>query len=242
MGCFPEFLHRKSALHDAIKLSKAMLLDKNLNASLLMQVCGARTLFDQRQCLIYSFGSNGDSSFEEGMLQKSSCEVHTFDPFIELDVKESVRNRPGINFHDYGIAATTSLSDRSLQMKNINDIMSDLRHKWVDILKLDVEGSEWSILSSIYEQQRPGLKATQLLLELHYPSAASEQLIWGVFDNLFHDNFRLFSVEPNVHCGVDCSLAYLEFSFIKVSPDGDICTPNLVTDQGHLTFPSGCLE
>ena len=215
-----------------------------MNAGLCTKVCGARTLFEERQCVLYSLGSNGDSSFEEGMLQKAACDVHTFDPFIAPEVKDSMRGRPGINFHDYGIAATTSLTESGLQMKTIGDIMSELRHGWVDILKLDVEGSEWSMFSSIYEKGGLGLHATQLLLELHYPSATSEQGIWDLFDNLIQDNFRLFSVEPNVHCDrnvPNCELNYLEFSFIKVSPDGHICTPKSVTDQRHLDLPSGCL-
>ena len=212
-----------------------------------IQVCGARLLFRERPCILYSLGSNGDSTFEEGMLQRASCDVHTFDPFIAPEVKDSMRGRKGINYHDYGIAEVTSNDTESgVQMKDMQDIMSELRHEWVDILKCDIEGSEWGTLLSIYKNGGSGIYATQLLLEVHYPAAASEQTIWEVLDYLTLDNFRLFSVEPNVYCGVhghgDCSLNYLEFSFIKVSPDGHICSPRSVNDAHRLDLPSGCLR
>ena len=66
------------------------------------QVCGARTLFEDRLCVVYSIGSNGDSSFEEQMMRRASCEIHTFDPFLDSATKKAMRGKAGIRFHDWG--------------------------------------------------------------------------------------------------------------------------------------------
>ena len=52
--------------------------------------------------MLHSIGSNGDSSFEQQMMRRASCEIHTFDPFIDSATKEAVRGTAGIIFHDWG--------------------------------------------------------------------------------------------------------------------------------------------
>ena len=119
----------------------------------------------------------------------------------------------------------------------MQDTMRELQHHWVDLLKIDIEGNEWQVLPSLLQDTGPGIRATQLLIELHYPLAVNEVQIWGVLDALTHDNFRLFSVEPNVHSGF--ATQFLEFSFIKVSPDGHVCVPRTAT-EGKVGVPLGC--
>lgn len=206
---------------------------------MLRQVCGVRTLFEDRPCVVYSIGSNGDSSFEEEMLRRASCQVHTFDPFIEEGVKEKIRRTPGIQFHDWGTSHETAQTDEGVQMKSIQDTMRDLQHDWIDVLKVDIEGKEWDVLLSLLQYSGPGIHATQLLIELHFPAASSEILIWDTLQALSQDNYRLFSVEPNVHSGA--ATEYAEFSFIKVSPDGHVCLPRNGADEG-FGLPYGCLR
>ena len=56
-------------------------------------------------CVVYSFGSNGDTSFEEDVLRKTACEVHTFDPTLDPEQEAQVLAVPGINLHKIGLAA-----------------------------------------------------------------------------------------------------------------------------------------
>ena len=119
----------------------------------------------------------------------------------------------------------------------MQDTMRELQHHWVDLLKIDIEGDEWQVLPSLLQDAGPGIRATQLLIELHYQQAVSEVQIWGILDALTQDNFRLFSVEPNVHSGL--ATHFLEFSFIKVSPDGHVCVPRNAI-EGKSELPSGC--
>ncbi|CAM1321092.1 Uncharacterised protein g7681 [Pycnogonum litorale] len=101
-------------------------------------------------CLIYSFGSGRDFSFEKAAKKRYKCEIHTFDPTTE--------QRSGKNhsvFHKYGISDKNGVSKTA---NGINSIMKDLKtikyefghqNKRIDILKIDIEGSEFRILNSL---------------------------------------------------------------------------------------------
>ena len=129
--------------------------------------------------MVYSIGSNGDSSFEEGILRRASCQVHTFDPFIEEGVKEKVRRTPGIQFHDWGTSHETAQTDEGVQMKSTQDTMHDLQHDCIDVLKVDIEVQEWDVLPKLLRYSGPGIHVTQLLIELRFPAAASEKADLG---------------------------------------------------------------
>ena len=38
-------------------------------------MCGMRMLQEMRHCLVYSLGSQGDTSFEDEFLERTACEV-----------------------------------------------------------------------------------------------------------------------------------------------------------------------
>ena len=44
-------------------------------------VCDPHRISRQSSCLVYSFGSSEEYSFEQDVVNKLKCEVHTFDPF-----------------------------------------------------------------------------------------------------------------------------------------------------------------
>ena len=67
--------------------------------------CGVRSLLQKEGCIVYSFGSNGETSYEEDVLAKTACEVHTFDPTLSPQQEASVLAVPGINLHKVGLAA-----------------------------------------------------------------------------------------------------------------------------------------
>lgn len=145
-------------------------------------VCGMRALLEDRPCLVYSLGSRGDISFEEEILRKTACEVHTFDPDLSVDTESYVKSAlPGLHFHAIGIGRNngtllTSLDDGKLY--SIQDVMANLGHKWVDILKIDIEGHEWDVLSDVFAESGAQLPTTQLLIEFHWPGNAER--VWKV--------------------------------------------------------------
>ena len=46
--------------------------------------------------------------------------------------------------------------------------------------------------------------------------------MFEVLDKLHADGFRVFATEVNYYCGDSCAGAYMEFAFMKVSPDGHV--------------------
>ena len=53
----------------------------------------------------------------------------------------------------------------SFEVKTLPTIMKELGHKWVDVLKIDIEGNEWPVLEQMVTDKRP-LMFTQM--QVHY--------------------------------------------------------------------------
>ena len=43
----------------------------------------------------------------------------------------------------------------SFQVKKLSTIMKELGHKWVDVLKIDIEGNEWPVLEAMIADKAP---------------------------------------------------------------------------------------
>ena len=52
-------------------------------------VCGS-PLLRKEGCLVYSFGSNGQTSFEEDIIRRAGCAVHIFDPTMNEESIQKV--------------------------------------------------------------------------------------------------------------------------------------------------------
>ncbi len=121
-----------------------------------------------KDCVVYGMGIAEDSSFEIGM--SSYCEVHAFD--CTVDPKSpSVASKPFI-FHPECIgetpvvANTLYMNDRSkYTFVPLAQVMANLTHKSVDVLKFDIEGSEWALLEG--DILRQAVRPVQLIFELH---------------------------------------------------------------------------
>jgi hypothetical protein len=86
-------------------------------------------------------------------------------------------------------------------------VMANLSHKFIDVLKFDIEGSEWSLLEGEILQQ--GVRPVQLIFELHThcanPSFVPEALTAGrdkaavnrLFAALHDAGYRVASKEVN---------------------------------------------
>ncbi len=144
-------------------------------------VCGLRYLLQTRPCLVYSLGSAGDASFEEQLLSRTPCDVHTFDPNLSAETQAQMQaSLPDLNFHAVGLGRSSgplkSLSDGG--MHSFEEVMAALGHAWVDVLKVDIEGHEWDMFLDFYDNPDAHLPATQLLVEFHWPGSADK--VWKV--------------------------------------------------------------
>ena len=169
-------------------------------------------------CLIYSVGSNGDYSFEDGLVDligPTACEIHTFDP--DNYARATSERTKNMYYHQWGIKNSHSYDftkeARKEKFLSMQETVKELGHenRVIDILKIDCEGCEWASYNDWLK-----LDIHQILVETHgAPSNAH-----GFFDGLLKAGYVIFSKEPNIEPGA-LSLGGLnvEFSFIKLHPD-----------------------
>lgn len=171
--------------------------------------------------VIYSFGIGTDISFDLAMIEKFNCNVFGFDPTPKSI--SWIKSR-GIlkNFHflPYGIEKETSIKyfflpkkesyisgsvinhndvndyDRiEVPMKCFRDILTELKHSSVDIIKMDIEGSEFTVIPEIVKS---GIKASQLLIEFHHrflKDGKSQML--KTLDFLKENGYEIFGISDS---------------------------------------------
>lgn len=140
--------------------------------------------------IVYSFGIGEDISFDREIIKMHNCKVFGFDPTpksIDWIKKEQLPSN--FSFLEYGIDSRTdfvnfnlpinqdfvsgsTISHKnvdeknmiSVPMKSFSDITKELGHTHIDVLKMDIEGSEYHVIESILSSD---VKIDQILIELH---------------------------------------------------------------------------
>lgn len=173
-------------------------------------VCDPQYISQSNSCLVYSIGSNGETSFEEAIFKSigSHCEVHTFDFDDYKDVVEAT----GAHYHQWGLSDTMGTHKQyskkvggqiNAEFKTLADTVKLLGHedRMIDIFKIDCEGCEWTTFSSWFENTN--VKMRQVLIELHSeqgpkklaPLASAADF----FTAMYRQGYVIFHKEPNIH-------------------------------------------
>jgi len=142
------------------------------------------------QSIVYSIGIGRDISFDTAIMDKHKCKVFAFDPTPKsIDWIKSQILPNNFHFNEFGIGPKTedtvfylpvndehisgSLEKHSnvaenrsvkVHIKSLKDIANHLGHKHIDVLKMDIEGSEYDIIESILNSD---LIIDQILIEFH---------------------------------------------------------------------------
>lgn len=164
-------------------------------------------------CLLYSFGLSDDWSFEE-ILARLGCMVRSFDPTV---------NGPPIgfdwptnlSFQRLGISNQTekvkmlNIPGQNLNypldnLENIIDEMKD-RGKNISILKLDIEGYEFSVLPQVIDSHIIDF-IDQIIVEVHSDkhserSLEDMQILIQSIDILKSSGFSIVNYDPNFTMG-----------------------------------------
>ncbi len=140
--------------------------------------------------IVYSVGIGEDISFDQAIINKHKCQVFGFDPTpksINWVKNQQLPNQ--FNFYEFGISDKTGNVDFYLpknpayvsgsislqknvnenekvnvQMKTITDAAKQLGHAHIDVLKMDIEGAEYDVITSLLSS---GISFGQLLIEFH---------------------------------------------------------------------------
>ncbi|KAH8724641.1 methyltransferase domain-containing protein [Phaeosphaeriaceae sp. PMI808] len=128
------------------------------------------------ELVIYSFGINGESSFEAEMLERvPSARIWGYDFSVEgwgAQIPSNQRHRTF--FKKIGLGKTDQL-DESPAFYTLPTLMKNNNHTYIDILKIDIEGSEYDALDTFMDafdgiQSASGqsvLPIGQVMIELH---------------------------------------------------------------------------
>jgi FkbM family methyltransferase len=132
--------------------------------------------------LVYSLGLSENLSFDLGMIQQYGANVHGFDPTIESRSFIAKSHLPrGFHYHCLAVAGQDGQLDLyerigkggrkkgacflKASCKKISSLVQELGHSRLDVLKIDVEGSEYSILEDVCLK---GIHASQIAVEFHH--------------------------------------------------------------------------
>jgi FkbM family methyltransferase len=137
--------------------------------------------------IVYSFGVGTDISFDLELIEMFNCKIYAFDPtprclnwvkkqtlpdnFIfnpiglsNIDGESYFNEPPRLDWVSY--SETTTPTDFSVKclVNKLSTIMRNNNHNKIDILKMDIEGSEYNVLENMYEEK---IFPEQILVEFH---------------------------------------------------------------------------
>lgn len=146
-------------------------------------------------CVVLSFGVSIDISFETELASSTHCTIYAFDPTVDALPDGNMVNIPckqencggKIIFEKLGLGdEDTNSSPTKMKLKTLETIMLDRGVTHIDILKIDIEGSEWKVFKQL---QKSGVlqKVDQLSIELHFKqettnNAGKDSGVRDVFD------------------------------------------------------------
>lgn len=121
----------------------------------------------QHPCIVYSFGTANDWSFDEAVHSKFGCQVFSFDPSMGVD---DHMHGNGIWFYNMGIGEfnVNVKKNQIWKIRTLDNILEMLGHrnKTIDVLKMDIEGAEYVVIEDLLEKGLLKL-VNHLCIEIH---------------------------------------------------------------------------
>ncbi len=174
----------------------------------------------RKNSIIYSFGLGEDISFDLELIKQYGVIVHGFDPTPKSVQWIHAQSLPEkFIFHEYGISdfdgfltfyapanpnhASFSMIKESsnakksveARVKKLATIMLEFGHEKIDLLKMDIEGAEYSVIGDLAAS---GIKPDQILVEFHHRfSGVNLRKTKEAVDKLRAMGYGLYSVSPN---------------------------------------------
>ena len=180
--------------------------------------------------IVYSAGVGRDISFDLDLIERFGLQVNAFDPtrksrdwlrsqslppnFVFTGVGVAaydglgtfvLRSRPHWDSYELNGAGGEALDSEVLPVARVVTIMRQRAHDHIDVLKLDIEGSEYDVIDDVLASR---IDVSQLLIEFHYEAKPASQLarVRRTLGLLERAGYKLFARSPAGH----------EFSFWRV--------------------------
>ncbi|KAK3601533.1 hypothetical protein CHS0354_027675 [Potamilus streckersoni] len=191
------------------------------------EICEDSNYRPHRPCLVYSFGINYDYSFDDDIVRRYGCEVHSFDPSMR---NESDHRRGALGyFHNLGLGDFNQVNPSGWQLKRLGTIQKELGHtnKKIDVLKMDIEEWEWRTIPDMLKSgalSNVQQFVTELHINLHFePMEEAYKMGLSTLKDLYDEGFRIFWTHRNLWCKFmsrfvsEMRSGCHEVSFIKVT-------------------------
>ena len=179
--------------------------------------------------IVYSFGVGEEISFDRELIHHFRATVHAFDPTPRSVAWVDTQALPDqFIFHSYGVAAqdglrrftpprnqghvSHTLLERDspwdaieVPVQRLPTIMRTLGHARIDLLKMDIEGAEYEVVTDLLDS---GIVVEQLLVEFHHrwPEVGISRTTHAIHQ-LNKAGYRIFSVSASGE----------EYGFLKTS-------------------------
>ncbi|KAI9815409.1 MAG: hypothetical protein M1832_005479 [Thelocarpon impressellum] len=133
-------------------------------------VCGM-SRYEEREVettIIYSFGVEQDSAFEEAMLSRTNAEIFAYDFTVDdFGTQLTQAHRDRSHFMKIGLSGEDKLTAVP-PFYTLSSLMRVNGHSYIDILKIDVEGSEYDAFDRLMDDfEGQDLPIGQIMIEIH---------------------------------------------------------------------------
>lgn len=180
--------------------------------------------------IVYSLGLAENIEFDLNLIRDHNVELHGFDPtpasvewIRKQDLPTAFYHHPiAVAAHDgtlqfslpnpgTGMCASAHLAPHAgtveVPCKQISTIMKELGHDHIDLLKMDIEGTEYEVIDEILENN---LRIDQILVEFHHRfSGIGIKKTLTAVAKLRAAGYQLFHVSPWCE----------EYAFLKNTPN-----------------------
>lgn len=184
-----------------------------------------------KNSIIYSFGIGKDITFDKKCIKNHQCTVFGFDPTPKsIDWVHQQQVSEKFVFFNYGISTTSGIqhfylpkNNKSVSgsliinetvneedmvavnMQSLADILKDLKHSEIEVLKMDIEGAEYDVIDSVLASN---VTINQFLVEFHDRIFDSKEPKSKAFvEKMIAHGYEIFALSDS----------YEEVSFIKKS-------------------------
>lgn len=170
------------------------------------------------QSIVYSFGIGTDISFDLELIKNYGVNIFAFDP-TPKSIQWLQQQKLPTNFKSYpvGLANYSGVADFFLpdnenyvsasmvskqsgsivrvNVKTLTDIMKELGHSTIDLLKMDIEGAEYEVIEGIVNQN---ITVKQLLVEFHHRQKnIGRQRTKKALQKLNAAGYKVFHISPS---------------------------------------------
>ena len=162
---------------------------------------------EKKEGIVLSFGIGEDISFDEGVIDNLGYDIYAYDPTpksLEWLKKQKLSDK--FHYYPYGLSVSDGVEKFyipqnpehvsgsvlvaehlkkegiDVQVKSLVSIMKELKIEHIDILKMDIEGSEFAVIPSIL---KANLLIDQICVEIHHRFIKKENggKLYNIFMN-----------------------------------------------------------